>query len=348
MAAAADWVGDAAQHHADGRWLLFVDEFDPHEPFDTPEPWQGMYEDAPWDGERMIWPPYVVGGVSGGHLSEAEARHLRANYGAKLTMIDHWFGRIARAVRRHGLWADTAVIVCTDHGHYLGEERTTGQGNRVDIWGKPMVPQFEPLGHIPLMIHWPGVEGGGVRRAHHQRRPARHDRGRVRRVTVAPHARPLARAAAAGARRPTVRDWAIGGVFGNWVQVTDGAGSTHARPKVRTSRSACGATAGARCRCTCRVCASCPSPTQRAFLDRMPGSTVPVIRQPFQPGDALPFWVHRANVGQHHLYDVDVDPDERENRVGERVEAEMQDLLRTALADVEAPVEHLDRLGLSR
>ena len=25
-----------------------------------------------------------------------------------------------------------------------------------------MVPQFEPLGHIPLLIHWPGVEGGGV------------------------------------------------------------------------------------------------------------------------------------------------------------------------------------------
>jgi hypothetical protein len=74
--------------------MLFVDEFDPHEPFDTPEPWQGMYEAEPWEGERLIWPPYVVGGRSGGHLSEAEARHVRANYGSKLSMIDHWFGRI--------------------------------------------------------------------------------------------------------------------------------------------------------------------------------------------------------------------------------------------------------------
>ena len=41
--------------------------------------------------------------------------------------------------------------MCTDHGHYLGEK---------DIWGKPGVMQYEPLGHIPLLVHWPGVAGG--------------------------------------------------------------------------------------------------------------------------------------------------------------------------------------------
>jgi len=29
------------------------------------------------------------------------------------------------------------VIVCTDHGHYLGER---------DLWGKPGVPAYAPLG----------------------------------------------------------------------------------------------------------------------------------------------------------------------------------------------------------
>ena len=76
-------------------------------------------------------------------------------------------------------------------------------------------------------------------------------------------------------------------------------------------------------------------------------SEVPVIRQPFGAGDALPFWVSGgANVGQHHLYDVSVDPDERENRVGEAAEGTMQELLRTALHDLEAPAEQLQRLGL--
>ena len=52
-------------------------------------------------------------------------------------------------------------------------------------------------------------------------------------------------------------------------------------------------------------------------------------------------------MGQHHLYDLGVDPDEGENRRGETTEAEMADLLRTALVEVEAPAEQLERLGLS-
>jgi hypothetical protein len=80
----------------------------------------------------------------------------------------------------------------------------------------------------------------------------------------------------------------------------------------------------------------------------MPGSTIPVIRQPFRPGDLLPFWAGSAKiVGDHHLYDLNVDPGEAENRVGESVERELEDLLRTALAEVDAPREQLERLGLT-
>ena len=35
------------------------------------------------------------------------------------------------------------MILCTDHGHYLGER---------DIWGKPGAPLFEPIAHIPMLI----------------------------------------------------------------------------------------------------------------------------------------------------------------------------------------------------
>jgi hypothetical protein len=33
-----------------------------------------------------------------------------------------------------------------------------------------------------------------------------------------------------------------------------------------------------------------PRPDQRATLSHMPGSTVPVIRQPFEGADPVPFW----------------------------------------------------------
>jgi hypothetical protein len=79
----------------------------------------------------------------------------------------------------------------------------------------------------------------------------------------------------------------------------------------------------------------------------MPGSDVPVLRQPFAPGDLLPYWVGRGIEGRHHLYDLDVDPDEAENRAGEPAEAAAIELLRAALEAVEAPDEQLERLGLA-
>ena len=148
MRAAADWLRHGAIDAA--PFMLFVDEFDPHEPFDTPEPWLGRY-DPEWEGELLIWPPYDVGAVAKGRLSSREGQQIRANYGAKLSMIDYWVGEVFAALGERGLWDSTAVIVCTDHGHYLGEK---------DIWGKPGVMQYEPLGHIPLLVYWPGTAGG--------------------------------------------------------------------------------------------------------------------------------------------------------------------------------------------
>jgi hypothetical protein len=45
MREASRWLEQEAP--ADERFLLFIDEFDPHEPFDTPEPYASMY-DADW------------------------------------------------------------------------------------------------------------------------------------------------------------------------------------------------------------------------------------------------------------------------------------------------------------
>ena len=78
MAAAAQWIEDNAGHHE--RFFLFVDEFDPHEPFDTPEPWASKY-DPDWEGPHLIWPPYMQGAIAKGILTERQARQLRASYG---------------------------------------------------------------------------------------------------------------------------------------------------------------------------------------------------------------------------------------------------------------------------
>jgi arylsulfatase A-like enzyme len=344
MATAADWLDHNAGRH--DRFLLVVDEFDPHEPFDTPEPWAGRY-DPDWEGDLVIWPPYAVHGVERGVLTEREGLQIRANYGAKLSMIDHWFGRVLDALDRNALWDDTAVIVCTDHGHYLGEK---------DIWGKPAVMQYEPLGHMPLLVAWPGVPAGssdaltttvdlhatltdvfGVTPAHRT-----HGRSLA----------PVLEGAVGG-----VREWVIGGVFGNWVQVTDG--------RTKYARAAEGdnyplslwsnrwSTMPIHGVPELRM----PRPDRRATLDFMPHSDVPVLRQPFQPGDMLPYWVS-APVGRHHLFDLGDDPDEQhdlaarpDGRDGRPTEPQpleraMLDLLVSALDDMHAPDDQYARLGL--
>ncbi len=333
MAAAARWLEDEAPAHA--RFLLFVDEFDPHEPFDTPEPYASLY-DPDWQGPHLIWPPYLRGAQAAGVLSPAQARQVRACYGGKLTMIDAWLGRVLDVLDRRQLWDDTVVIVCTDHGHYLGEK---------DIWGKPASPVYEPLGHIPLLIAWPGVaprtvdalttsvdlavtlgEQFGVAFAHrthgHSLRPLLH--GEVRQV----------------------REWALSGVWGREVHLL-WEGRKYARaPRGDNAPLSLWSNRWSTMPVHSMPAMRLPLPDGRASLARMPGSTVPVMRQPFQAGDMLPFWAWGEFRG-NQLFDLGDDPDEDHNLAGSVAERQAADALRAALEAVEAPADQLERLGLA-
>ena len=84
---------------------------------------------------------------------------------------------------------------------------------------------------------------------------------------------------------------------------------------------------------------------QRAFLDRMPGTTVPVIRQPFAGGDFLPFWAYTEFAG-NLLFDLHNDPVEERNLAGSAIERRAAEQLRNALQEIEAPNDQFVRLGL--
>jgi hypothetical protein len=89
-----------------------------------------------------------------------------------------------------------------------------------------------------------------------------------------------------------------------------------------------------------------PLPDSRASLDYMPGSTVPVIRQPFREGDLLPFWAY-ASQYETIMFHRGEDPDETVNRIGDSPAHDAEELLRAALVSVAAPSEQFVRLGLA-
>jgi hypothetical protein len=335
MRAAAEWLDLNAGAHE--RFLLFVDEFDPHEPFDTPAPWANRY-DPDWREDLMIWPPYSVKTVERGVLTPRQAHHVRANYGSKLSMIDHWFGTILDEVDRLDLWQDTAIIVCTDHGHYLGEK---------DIFGKPGVPLYEPLGHTPLLVYLPEVAAGSCAAL-------------TTNVDINATLYDLFGVAPRGIHhghsllplldgtRSSIRDWALAGVYGRWVHVIDGH-RKYARCPVREDNLPLSMWSNRWSTMPVHGMPelTLPKPDRRAVIDFMPGSDVPVLRQPFAPGDALPYWCHGQRANWHCLYDLDADPDEEDNRLGGPDERRMLELLHVALTEIHAPDDQFRRLGIA-
>jgi arylsulfatase A-like enzyme len=333
LAAAARWLEEHAPHHE--RFLLFVDEFDPHEPFDTPEPWASRY-DPDWRGPHLIWPPYTRAGLASGVLDERQARQIRACYGAKLSMIDHWLGRVFDALDHGGLWDDTVVIVCTDHGHYLGEK---------DAWGKPPVPLWEPIGHTPLLIAWPGAPSGTTRALS---------------TNVDLHATLLDVFGARSAHRThghsllpllegraaSVRQHLLAGYWGREVHWIDGRSKYARAPAGKNFPLSIWSNRWSTMPVHRLPQLELPPPDARATLDRMPGSRVPVLRQPFREGDAVPFWALGAFSG-NHLYDLADDPAEERNLAGRPEEKRAEEALRAALLELEAPPDQLERLALA-
>ena len=137
-------------NHAADNWFLQIESFDPHEPFFAPERFRAPYQTG-YQGPVIDWPLY-------GRVDEMhdEIDEVRANYAALVAMCDDYFGRLLDVFDEYDLWADTALVVSTDHGFLLGEH---------DWWGKNVMPIFDELARIPLMIYHPDhAARGGERR----------------------------------------------------------------------------------------------------------------------------------------------------------------------------------------
>jgi arylsulfatase A-like enzyme len=131
------------------NWVLHLECFDPHEPFFAAERFRDGLP-TNYRGPVLDWPRY--GRADYAPDEEAE---LRANYLALVAMCDEYLGRVLDWMDRTDAWADTALIVSTDHGLLLGEH---------EYWGKNRPPFFEEVARIPLFIHHPGIEATGARR----------------------------------------------------------------------------------------------------------------------------------------------------------------------------------------
>ena len=106
------------EHHYKEEFFLYIDTWDPHEPWDAPSYYTEIYW-PDYDGE-IIDPIYGCWeNVPGFTQERLEKAH--ATYCGEITMVDTWLGYLLRRVENMGLMENTVIIFTSDHGFYFGE-----------------------------------------------------------------------------------------------------------------------------------------------------------------------------------------------------------------------------------
>lgn len=162
------------ERHYKEDFFLWVDAWDPHEPWDAP----GFYTELYWpeyDGEAVR--PAYGRWQNRPDLTEEKVKKAHACYCGEVTMVDTWFGYFLRRLENMGLMEKTAIIFTSDHGYYFGEHgglfgKVTKAAERPDgtLW-KPdekflirvswgYSPFYEEVTAVPLLIYAPNISPG--------------------------------------------------------------------------------------------------------------------------------------------------------------------------------------------
>ena len=169
--AAVDWLD---RRKADPEpFLLWLDIFSPHGPWDPPQPYRDQYaaeepdefeagdegdlveeDEEEIDLEEVPVLIDVPAGAIGDVLDEVELLRLRRTYAGTVTLVDRWLGELFETLRRLGRTEDTLVVFTSDQGEPLGEH---GYVRRLRPW------LYEELIHTPLIVRMPGGKHGGKR-----------------------------------------------------------------------------------------------------------------------------------------------------------------------------------------
>ncbi len=163
---AIDWI---QRNYKRKDFFLWIDTFDPHEPWDPPQHYIDLY-DPGYRGRVFEAPTYGLRKKLG--ITDRELKHIRARYAAEVTMVDTWIGEFLRTLERLGIYEETMIIFTSDHGtmfDYPGENgriqkpTTVGADGMCMSAGRPMkqpvqeFPIAESVARIPLLIKLPNM-----------------------------------------------------------------------------------------------------------------------------------------------------------------------------------------------
>lgn len=148
-------------HHQpdDAPFFLFLSLFNPHPPYGVPEQYYHRYDpeklppmrDLSWlEGKPALYRlihQYRAEGVPEQQLYQK----IQAIYLGMVTFVDDMLGRLITALEQNGLYDDTTIIICSDHGDFAGDAQL------IEKWPSAM---DDMLTRVPLIIRRPGAKQG--------------------------------------------------------------------------------------------------------------------------------------------------------------------------------------------
>ena len=135
----AETAIDFMERNADRPWLLSVNCFDPHPPYDAPKYLVDKYlernipdpifNESDYELNEKLWDAYhqskhVV------YPPSDDIRRKLASYYGMCEIVDMHFGRIIDALDRLGLRDNTVIIFTSDHGEMVGDHGLIQKGCR--------------------------------------------------------------------------------------------------------------------------------------------------------------------------------------------------------------------------
>ncbi len=146
----------------DKPWLLSINPFDPHPPFDAPWEYYRRYDpealpgahflDSDLDHQQGLQEAGIDFQNVARHPNEIQHKHIQASYYAMIEFLDDEFGRLLDYLDETGQRDNTIIIFMSDHGETLGDHGLVLKGCRF----------YEGLVRVPLMISWPGQIQPGI------------------------------------------------------------------------------------------------------------------------------------------------------------------------------------------
>lgn len=142
------------QRRPDQPWLLSVNPYYPHPPFNPPWEYYRRYDPASLPGphfqnsdlETQARLAQVDFQSRPQHPNTFGGKQIQAAYYAQIEFLDHELGRLLDALEATGQREHTVIVFTSDHGEALGDHGLTQKGCRF----------YDGLVRVPLIWSFPG------------------------------------------------------------------------------------------------------------------------------------------------------------------------------------------------